>query len=179
MPLNYLCLLADLAGYWRHRLEHSKILWPRHEMHHADEDLNATSVFRFHPGNRLTTALIDACAMGCLGFPAWAIFGLALARHYWGMLIHSRLDWTFGALGAVLVSPSMHRWHHAADTQARGKNFATLFSFIDRAFGTLRAPGRRAESTGVDAGPRGYLDAMSPERFRVRLARTRSAPLRQ
>jgi hypothetical protein len=35
----------------------------------------------------------------------------------------------------------MHRWHHARDGVGSGSNFATIFSAIDRAFGTYYLPG--------------------------------------
>jgi sterol desaturase/sphingolipid hydroxylase (fatty acid hydroxylase superfamily) len=72
-----------------------------------------------------------------------------LARHYYGYFIHADLHWTFGKFDIVLNSPAMHRWHHSREIH--DKNFATLFSIWDRAFGTYYAPGPCDGPLGVDA----------------------------
>ncbi len=37
-------------------------------------------------------------------------------------LVHANLNWTFGPLRHVLVSPVFHRWHH--DEKTYDRNFA-------------------------------------------------------
>lgn len=145
-------LVGDFVGYWRHRLEHSRWLWPAHEFHHGDEEMNWSTTYRFHPLNRASTTAIDMGALAMLGFPWWAIIGNSAARHMYGLLIHANVDWDYGRWGRIFVSPSMHRWHHADEAKAVGKNFATFFSIYDRAFGTFYAPGRRADKTGLGNG---------------------------
>jgi hypothetical protein len=49
----------------------------------------------------------------------------------------------------ALVSPAMHRWHHAQDKAAYNTNFATVFSVFDLAFGTFRVPGPCNVALGV------------------------------
>jgi|CXWL01.1.fsa_nt_gi sterol desaturase/sphingolipid hydroxylase (fatty acid hydroxylase superfamily) len=140
---------GDFVGYWRHRLEHTAPLWPAHAVHHSDTAMTWTTLHRFHPINRLTTTLIDGAALALLGLPPWVVLANALTRHYYGMFIHMDLPWTFGPLGRVLVSPAMHRWHHVRDSAYAGKNFATLFSVFDQAFGTYHAPGPCTAPLGV------------------------------
>jgi sterol desaturase/sphingolipid hydroxylase (fatty acid hydroxylase superfamily) len=72
-----------------------------------------------------------------------------MVRHYYGEFIHADLPWTYGRLSAVLVSPVMHRWHHARDVEGTGSNFATVFSVFDRAFGTYYVPGLCTVPLGV------------------------------
>lgn len=141
-------VIGDLVGYWRHRLQHSPLLWPAHAVHHSDRALSWFSLIRMHPIDRFGTAL-DTVALAALGFPAWALALNGLARHYYGYLIHADLPWTFGKFDIVLNSPAMHRWHHSREVH--GKNFATLFSVWDRAFGTYYAPGPCEGPLGVDA----------------------------
>ncbi|HZY68007.1 MAG TPA: sterol desaturase family protein, partial [Devosia sp.] len=31
--------LGDFIGYWRHRIEHTRWLWPTHAIHHSDEEM--------------------------------------------------------------------------------------------------------------------------------------------
>ncbi|MDH5453978.1 MAG: sterol desaturase family protein, partial [Paracoccaceae bacterium] len=142
-------LAGDIIGYWRHRLEHTPLLWPSHAVHHSDTEMTWITLLRFHPINRLSTFVIDSGLLMMLGFPVYAVVANNLVRHYYGYLIHADLPWTYGELGKVFVSPVMHRWHHAADPVAFGTNYATVFAFIDRMFGTWRVPGLCHVALGV------------------------------
>lgn len=141
---------GDLIGYFRHRLEHSTVLWPTHAMHHADAHMNWMTLFRFHPLNRLTTTLIDTVALVALGFPPWAIVVNSIVRHNYGLFVHANVPWTLGPLGILFVSPAMHRWHHVRSGPGVSCNFATIFSVFDRAMGTHYVPGPCNVPTGVD-----------------------------
>jgi sterol desaturase/sphingolipid hydroxylase (fatty acid hydroxylase superfamily) len=145
--------LGDFIGYWRHRLEHSRLLWPAHAIHHSDTAMTWLTLLRFHPLNRLSTVLIDSAFLAILGLPPWALVLNALVRHYYGYFIHADLPWTYGPLGWIFVSPVMHRWHHARDLRYAGTNFATVFSVFDRAFGTLSVPGQCTVTLGIEDDP--------------------------
>lgn len=171
VPVFLGVVIGDFVGYWRHRLEHTPLLWPAHAVHHSDTQMTWLSLERFHPINRATTFVIDGSALLLLGMPAEAVIANSLVRHYYGFFIHADLPWTFGPLGKVFVSPAMHRWHHAADPAAFDTNYATVFSLFDRAFGTFRVPGPCTVPTGVTddmgpglAGQLGY--AFSPRAYR-------------
>ena len=142
--------VGDFAAYWRHRLEHYGWFWKSHVMHHSDRQLNWTTVYRFHPINRLTTVLIDGGALALIGFPAWAIVLNGFVRHYYGIFVHINQPWTLGWAGNILVSPAMHRWHHVLEGQGVGKNFASVFSIFDRVFGTRYCPGPCTVPLGVE-----------------------------
>lgn len=131
---------GDFIGYWRHRLEHTPFVWPAHAIHHSDTHMTWTTGLRFHPLNRVTTALIDTTFLALLGLPLWALMINNLTRHFYGLFIHMDLPWTYGPLRRVFVSPAMHRWHHIRDADGAGVNFATVFSVFDQAFGTYHVP---------------------------------------
>lgn len=141
--------IGDFVGYWRHRLEHTPLLWPAHAVHHSDTDMTWLSLERFHPINRITTFAIDSGVLLVLGLPIEAVLANNFVRHYYGYFIHADLPWTFGPLGRIFVSPAMHRWHHAADPAAFDTNYATVFSVFDQAFGTFRVPGPCTAPLGV------------------------------
>jgi sterol desaturase/sphingolipid hydroxylase (fatty acid hydroxylase superfamily) len=147
------CLLAifvgDFIGYWRHRLEHTRWLWPSHALHHSDTEMTWLAGYRFHPINRFSTVLVDTLLLSLFGFPPYALVINSLVRHYYGQFIHADLPWTFGIFQYIFVSPAMHRWHHADLPIAFGTNFATVFSVFDRAFGTYRVPGACNAPLGV------------------------------
>jgi sterol desaturase/sphingolipid hydroxylase (fatty acid hydroxylase superfamily) len=142
--------LGDFIAYWRHRLEHTKWLWPTHAIHHSDEEMTWLTLNRFHPINRLTTTLIDSAFLVAMGLPAWAVIANNLVRNYYGYFIHADLPWTYGPLGKVFVSPAMHQWHHAKDVKYAGTNFATVFSIFDRVFGTFALPGPCNVPLGIE-----------------------------
>jgi sterol desaturase/sphingolipid hydroxylase (fatty acid hydroxylase superfamily) len=161
-PTLFVAVFAgDFIGYWRHRLEHTSLLWPSHAVHHSDTEMTWMTLLRFHPINRLTTTLIDSAFLMALGLPAWAAVASGLVRHYYGYFIHADLPWTYGSLGKIFVSPAMHRWHHAKDYKYAGTNFATVFSVFDLAFGTFSVPGPCNVPLGLEAhmgqGVRGQL----------------------
>lgn len=175
--------VGDFVGYWRHRLEHTPLLWPSHAVHHSDEHMTWIALERFHPINRVTTFVIDSGVLLLFGFPAEAVLANNLVRHYYGYFIHADLPWTYGPLGKVFVSPAMHRWHHAADVAAFDTNYATVFSVFDRAFGTFRVPGLCTSPLGVtdDLGKTwsaqmGY--AFSARAYRRLFRRRKAAPTR-
>ena len=142
--------LGDFIGYWRHRLEHTRFLWPSHAVHHSDTAMTWLTLERFHPINRLSTFIIDNSVLILLGFPAYALLVNSVVKHSYGYLIHADLPWSYGRLDKVFVSPIMHRWHHSNDRAAYQTNFATVFSIFDRMFGTYRVPGLPDTSLGVD-----------------------------
>lgn len=153
LPIWFVGFIAILAGdfiaYWRHRLEHTPFLWPTHAIHHSDTHMTWTTGLRFHPLNRVTTALIDTTFLALLGLPLWALMINNLVRHYYGLFIHMDAPWTYGLLSRVFVSPAMHRWHHIRDADGAGVNFATVFSVFDQAFGTYHVPGACNVPLGV------------------------------
>ena len=143
-------VLGDLISYFRHRLEHTRTLWPSHAIHHSDTEMTWLTLSRFHPLNRLTTMFVDTTFLAVMGFPQWALLTNVLVRHYYGEFVHADLPWTYGPLGRIFVSPVMHRWHHARDVTGAGSNFATIFSVFDQAFGTYYVPGPCNVPLGVN-----------------------------
>ena len=113
--------LGDFISYFRHRLEHTRLLWPSHAIHHSDAEMTWLTLSRFHPINRLTTMVVDTAFLAILGFPEWALLTNVLVRHYYGEFIHADLPWMYGPLGRVFVSPVMHRWHHARGRDGCGQ----------------------------------------------------------
>ncbi|MFT6268739.1 MAG: sterol desaturase/sphingolipid hydroxylase (fatty acid hydroxylase superfamily) [Alphaproteobacteria bacterium] len=152
---------ADFIGYWRHRLEHTRALWPSHSIHHSDTNMTWLTLQRFHPINRLSTHIIDSSILLAMGFPLYAVFAAHIVRHYYGYFIHANIPWNYGKWSLVFVSPVMHRWHHADDSSAYNTNFATVFSIFDRFFGTYRVPGLCDVPLGVSRiGNNSFLSQM-------------------
>jgi sterol desaturase/sphingolipid hydroxylase (fatty acid hydroxylase superfamily) len=142
-------LASDLAGYWRHRLLHHPLLWPAHAVHHSDVAVHWLTLIRIHPLERWANAAFDTVILTLCGFPAEMIAANNLLRHYYGFWLHFDFRKRYGLLRHVFVSPSFHRWHHATDAAARDRNFAVIFSFVDRMFGSFYLPAEEPERFGL------------------------------
>jgi sterol desaturase/sphingolipid hydroxylase (fatty acid hydroxylase superfamily) len=155
VPVLAAILLIDFGSYWRHRLEHTRALWPIHATHHADEAMNWLSVRRKHPLGEALGMLIDSLPVILLGLPYWAIAAAYLLRAWWAYFIHADVPWTLGPLGKVLISPAAHRLHHIRDEQLMGTNFGNTVTLWDRIFGTYLDPAPYVNcETGIAEGTR-------------------------
>ncbi|MEO0462151.1 MAG: sterol desaturase family protein [Pseudomonadota bacterium] len=165
MPFWLVAVIAvvagDLIGYWRHRIEHHSSIWDAHAVHHSDTQFNWFTLYRMHPVNRFTTVTIDTFALAMLGLPPAALIANNVVRNIWGAFIHSDAPWRLGVLGTALISPVAHRVHHIDDAALAGRNFATVFTFWDRMFGTWHdGKGLERCATGVEGGSRGFVGEM-------------------
>lgn len=153
-----LLIAADLLGYLAHRLFHGKRLWPFHAIHHSAEELDWLSATRVHPLNEIGNRLIQTVPLYLLGFRGTALAAVIPLLTFYALFLHANLRWDFGPLRMWIASPIYHRWHHASDPEARDKNFAGLFPWIDRLFGTYYLPRDRqpAEFGVADAVPRSF-----------------------
>lgn len=144
-------LLADLCGYGAHWAMHRvPWLWRFHAVHHRPTHLTWLEAWRQHP----VDALLHAVAVGAPG----ALLGLSLAdfasvvlvRKAFTSFLHLGVPFGFGRFSLWLASPAFHHLHHAPGAAAQ--NLAGTFPFIDRLFGTYRAPTPSAEG-GSPASP--------------------------
>ncbi len=144
-------ILGDLVGYGMHRLFHRGRLWPFHAVHHSSTELDWLSSVRLHPVNDVVTRLVQAVPFVLLGFTPGvvALYLPFLTLH--ALFLHANVSWDFGPLRSVISSPRFHRWHHTAEAEGLDRNFAGLFPWIDRVFGTYYMPeGRQPERFGVE-----------------------------
>ena len=81
-----------------------------------------------------------------LTFNVYIVF---IAVH--AVLIHANTSINFGILKYIITTPQYHHWHHCVDSEHYGKNFAVVFPFIDKIFGTYYLPGKEWPSgTGIN-----------------------------
>ena len=165
-------LLAELAVYWRHRLEHHPLLWRFHATHHADEDLHWLSVLRKHPVSSLFSKMADILPLLALGLPPEVIFITNMVRSVWGYFIHADVPWTLGYAGKWLMSPAAHRLHHIRDEALMGTNYGNTLTLWDRVFGTYCDPAPYLNcATGIEEGTRDFLGELKrpwERRYRLR-----------
>lgn len=142
-------LLLDFFGYWIHRMQHSRLWWRFHRVHHSQERMTWATGWRNHPLDQLFAHLCILVPSLMLGAPvvAWLPYSFILAII--GATQHSGLDWRLGPLRYVFVSPIFHAAHHSDDPAVYDHNFSNLFSLWDFLFGTAYDAERLPQRTGV------------------------------
>ena len=159
-PILAAIFLIDFVNYWHHRLMHTKWYWPVHAVHHADRHMNFTTLFRIHFLEGIAMKLAAIFFMSWLHIPAEAYAIAALINMLVGQYIHLDIPISHGKFGDKLIaSPQVHRWHHANEPEAFGKNLANFFSCIDVAFGTYYNPGPCKAPLGITPDPGQGLSA--------------------
>ncbi|MBS0212697.1 MAG: sterol desaturase family protein [Proteobacteria bacterium] len=152
--------IVELIGYWMHRAFHRvPWLWRFHAVHHSSVDLDWLSATRVHPGNDVVMKLATTVPILVLGFAPAAVAGIMPLLTLLAVGVHAHVDWDWGPLRSVIVSPRFHRWHHSDEAAARNRNFAGLLPVLDILFGTYHMP-RNAKPAAFGAGtpiPEGML----------------------
>jgi len=174
-------LLLDLAFYAQHRVLHAvPWLWSVHRVHHSDVDLDYTTAFRFHPLEALVTNATALAVIAVVGLPLLAVLihqtlagVLTVLEHANARIPPAIESWA----GRIVVTPAMHRIHHAATSRGTDSNFATIFSFWDRALRSYSAAapegGAEIEVGLREFGDRKYLTL--PWTLAIPFLRTRRA----
>ncbi len=153
-------LVTDIFQYWAHRIFHSHhYLWRFHSVHHSTQNMDWLAGSRTHFIDIFFTRSMSYIPLYVLGFSnltfnAYIVF---IAVH--AVLIHANTSINFGFLKYIFTTPQYHHWHHCEEPEHYGKNFAVVFPFIDKIFGTYHLPGNKwPKGTGlVDASfPKGF-----------------------
>lgn len=140
-------IIADLIGYWMHRLFHGATLWPFHAVHHSSRELDWLSSVRVHPVNDAVMRVAAAVPLLLIGFAPLALAAITPVLTLLAILVHANVDWDWGPLRSVIASPRFHRWHHTDEAEARDKNFAGLLPVWDILFGTYYMPKDRVPTS--------------------------------
>jgi len=149
--LAFFFVTHDFYIYWFHRLQHhSNLLWRIHEAHHSVDDVDWLSGTRSHAFEILINQTIEFMPIVLLGAAPEVALMKATLDAVWGMYIHSNIDVRTFRLQRVLNGPQMHRWHHATELGAPGKNFATKLAIWDWMFGTAYLPKHKPVRYGLD-----------------------------
>lgn len=155
-------VIADFIGYWMHRVFHRGRLWKFHAVHHSSVDLDWLSSVRVHPVNDALMKIAAALPLVALGFKPDTLAVITPVLTIMAILVHANVDWDFGPLRRIIVSPRFHRWHHTDEAEAIDKNYAGLLPVWDIIFGTYymppdKLPSRFGTATPVPASLHGQL----------------------
>lgn len=136
-------LALDFARWLHHFLLHKvPVLWRFHRVHHADQDYDYTVGIRFHPVEAWFTTIFVFPFILLFGVPPVAIVLSELGVAVTGLIVHANgytPRWVERYVRPIFVTPDMHRIHHSIDRKEHDSNYAAVFSFWDRLFGTYTA----------------------------------------
>lgn len=146
-----LLLLGDLAFYWAHRWSHEvRWLWRLHAVHHSPTQMDWLVNTRAHPLDLVFARAVAAVPLLVLGLrqPAAglesAVAVTLTLSTVWAFFVHANLRWRLGWLEQLVVTPAFHHWHHANESpEVVNKNYAALFPWLDRLFGSHHLPADR------------------------------------
>jgi sterol desaturase/sphingolipid hydroxylase (fatty acid hydroxylase superfamily) len=143
LQLAELIVVSELSGYWVHRWSHTvPWLWRFHAVHHSVEELDWLAAHRQHPLEAAWLVGVANLPALLLAFSTAPIIGLIVAQKIYTAFLHANVRVDYGRLGWLLASPRFHHWHHDRELRAGspGKNFSSLFPWLDRLFGTHELP---------------------------------------
>jgi len=130
-------VIFELGGYGYHRLAHA---WPPlfrlHAVHHSSERMDFLAAFRQHPLEIALMTLAQNLPLVLLGMPIGSHALLVILLKIHTVFVHANLR-APRAIEHVVATPRFHHRHH--DRDAAAANFASLFPWIDRLFGTFAA----------------------------------------
>lgn len=161
IELFFAFFITDFFQYWAHRIFHSHhYLWRFHSVHHSTQNMDWLAGSRTHFMDIFFTRAMTFVPLYIFGFSeiTFNTYIIFMAIH--AVLIHANTRINFGFLKYIIGTPQYHHWHHCKDPRYYGKNFATIFPFIDMIFGTYYLPGNTwPEGTGLHEAnfPKGYL----------------------
>ncbi|MGR8939979.1 MAG: sterol desaturase family protein [Gammaproteobacteria bacterium] len=127
-------LLLDFLLYAWHRICHRfDSLWMFHKVHHSDPNLNVSTAFRIHIAELILTTLLKSVYIILLGIDKTVVFAYETVYPLFVMFHHTNISFSGEKwLGQVLVTPQLHRTHHAVERQQHDSNYGAIFSIWDR-----------------------------------------------
>jgi sterol desaturase/sphingolipid hydroxylase (fatty acid hydroxylase superfamily) len=141
--------LFELVGYLYHRAAHTNaLLWRLHRIHHSAAEMDWLTSFRQHP--------LEIVLMTVLQNAPLVLLGLSLGDHALVLLfikanavfVHANLKIPSGPWSRVFAMPHFHHTHHRYGDANQGVvNYAAMFPWIDRLFGTYSA--QRSKTFGL------------------------------
>lgn len=161
VELLFAFFITDLFQYWTHRIFHNhSFLWRFHSIHHSTENMDWLAGSRTHFVDIFVTRSMAFVPLYVFGFSTitFNVYVIFMAIH--AVLIHSNTRINFGFIKYIFATPQYHHWHHCKNPKHYGKNFATIFPFIDKIFGTYYLPKDEwPEDTGLLEAdyPKGYI----------------------
>lgn len=151
-----LVTVADGLEYARHRALHSvPWLWRVHILHHAVDRLHVGKASRTHLLDMLMRSALVYAPLVIVGVPPEVLVWYPFAVTIFGPIAHSNVAVRLPSwLHPLLMTPQVHRLHHARPLALSCSNYANVFPLWDVLFGTFSAPADHPRfEYGIEADP--------------------------
>lgn len=127
-------LLWDFVFYLTHLVLHMPLVYRKsHFRHHACRPPVPFSGIAVDPVETILSGMMPyIIPLFILPFHVYTVYGLNMLLMLWATLVHSSLNWTSNP---ILVTTRDHNLHHTYGL--KNCNYAAVFTFWDRLFGTL------------------------------------------
>ncbi|WP_421839768.1 sterol desaturase family protein [Novosphingobium sp.] len=133
-------LLDDFNYYWAHRTGHRvRWFWAAHVNHHTSQHYNLSTALRQTWTGFIALSFVFRIWPAFMGVPPEMLLTAGAANTVGQFWIHTEavrrmpawFEWVFN-------TPSHHRVHHATNPLYLDRNYAGVFMFWDRLFGTFQ-----------------------------------------
>ena len=132
-------IVLDFAGYVVHALNHKvNFFWNAHIIHHSSEEFNLACALRQGISVFVKLFVILLLPAALLGIDPKVIAIVAPLHLFAQFWYHTQHIGKMGFLEKIIVTPSHHRVHHAINPEYMDKNYAQIFIFWDKWFGTFQ-----------------------------------------
>ncbi|MFY0651472.1 MAG: sterol desaturase family protein [Cyclobacteriaceae bacterium] len=132
-------IAIDFAGYCMHRLSHHmNFFWNYHVIHHSSEEFNLPCALRQSISSILSIYAIFLIPAALIGLPPKVIAVISPIHLFLQFWYHTKYIPKLGILEYIIVTPSIHRVHHAINPEYLDKNLSQIFVIWDRLFGTFQ-----------------------------------------
>lgn len=135
IPLAF--LINELAYYWEHRMAHRVgLLWAIHAIHHSSNEFNHTTAARgfvFDPKVKMLFTMPAAL----IGIDPVVFIAVSVLANAYGIWNHASWVPRLGWVDRALMTPKMHKVHHANQPQYIDTNYSQVTLLFDYVFGSI------------------------------------------
>jgi Delta7-sterol 5-desaturase len=134
LSLPLYVLLWDAVFYATHLVLHLPIVYRKsHFRHHACRPPVPWSGIAIDPFETILSGIMPyTIPLLIAPFHIYTVYALNIVLMFWATIVHSSMPWSGSA---VFMTPRDHNLHHAFGL--KNVNYAAVFTFWDRLFGTL------------------------------------------
>jgi sterol desaturase/sphingolipid hydroxylase (fatty acid hydroxylase superfamily) len=147
-------VLDFFAGWLVHITEHKvPVLWRFHVIHHADNNVDASSGLRHHPVESVVRGIFIFMGIAVSGAPMYAVMIFQTILVFDAAFTHANISlpkWLDNSISYLFVSPDMHKVHHHWKQPYTDSNYGAVLSIWDRLLGTFKKLSASSIRYGLD-----------------------------
>ena len=144
-------VIDDFIRFFHHYCMHRfPWLWKFHSTHHSATTLTPITLYRTHPVESAIATVRNSLSLGMATgifvfiFQSQLTMTTILGVNFFGFVFnllgsnlrHSHIDFSFGPLEKIFISPRQHQIHHSTNPEHFDRNFGVSLSIWDQLFKT-------------------------------------------